>query len=81
MSQDALREGIVEELVGIAPDTDAASVSDTAHLLDDLGLDSMDFLNLILALQKRFGVTIAEVHFPRLTDVAALRSYIADRLA
>ena len=79
MSQDALREGIIEELVGIAPDT-AGSVSDTAHLLDDLGLDSMDFLNLISALQKRFGVTIAEVDFHRLINIAALRNYIADRL-
>ncbi|MFN3938650.1 MAG: acyl carrier protein [Gemmobacter sp.] len=80
MTEDSIRQGIIEEVIGIAPDTEAASVTDTAHLLDDLGLDSMDFLNLVAALQARFGVTIAEIDFPRLTNVAALQSHIAERL-
>lgn len=80
MTQDNLRDGIVESIVSIAPDTDAATVSDQAHLLDDLGLDSMDFLNLVATLQKRFGITIDEIDIPRLTDVAALHRYIAKRM-
>lgn len=79
MNNDSLRAAIVEAIVSIAPDTDAAMVSDQAHLLDDLGLDSMDFLNLVATIQKRLGVTIEEIDFPRLTNVAALHRYISGR--
>lgn len=61
-----LRAAFLEELVAIAPDLDAATIDDNAHLQDDLGLDSMDFLNLVSALHKRFGLPIPEADYPRL---------------
>ena len=51
-----LRAAFLHELTTVAPDLDAASIGDDDHLQDDLGLDSMDFLNLVGALHARFGL-------------------------
>ena len=32
----------------------------TANIFDDLGLDSLDIVDLVVALQKKFGVTIRD---------------------
>lgn len=45
-----MRAAFLEELVSVAPDLDAATIADGDHLQDDLGLDSMDFLNLVVDL-------------------------------
>lgn len=44
----------------------------------DLGIDSLDFVNLLSALQMRLGVPLPEIDYPRLTSVAALAKYLAD---
>ena len=31
-----------------------------AHLFEDIGLDSLDIVDLVVALQKKFGVSIRE---------------------
>jgi acyl carrier protein len=31
-----------------------------AHIFNDLGLDSLDIVDLVVALQKKFGVTIRD---------------------
>jgi acyl carrier protein len=48
---------------------------------DDLGLDSMDFLNLVSALHKRFGLPIPEADYPRLATTALAVAYLNQALA
>ena len=59
MTEDEIRRAYIEELVRVAPDLDPAEIAGSDHLQDDLELDSMDILNLVIALDKRFGVEIA----------------------
>ena len=77
MKSEDLRSAIVAELTAIAPDLDAGAITDDAHFIDDLGIDSMDYLNLISALQKRLGVSIPESDFPRLISVSAVIRYLS----
>ena len=53
MTPDEIRTVFIDELTRIAPDVEASTLSDEDHLMDDLGLDSMDILNLFTALQDR----------------------------
>lgn len=76
-----LRTAFLEELVAIAPDLDATSIGDEDHLQDDLGLDSMDFLNLVSALHKRFGLPIPEADYPRLATPSRAVDYLTQMLA
>ena len=51
------------------------------HLQEDLGLDSMDFLNLVSALLRRFGLPIPESDYPRLATPAKAVGYLVEMLA
>ncbi len=78
MTAADLRRVILEELINVAPDLDPEDIGDEDHLMDDLGIDSLDFVNLLSALQKRLGIALPEIDYPRLTSIAALTKYLAD---
>lgn len=77
MNPADLRAAFVEDLTAVAPDIDPDTLDDDDHLQDDLGLDSMDFLNLISALHKRFGLAIPEADYPQLATTARAVAYLA----
>jgi acyl carrier protein len=76
MNEDEIRAAVVDELCRVASDLDPDEVAGDAHLLDDLGLDSMDVLNLVTALAKRFGITIPEVDYRQLETPDQAVAYI-----
>ena len=80
MTEDEIRAGFIADLTDIAPDLDPDDLDENAHLQDDLGLDSMDFLNLVGALHRRFGLPIPEADYPRLATPAKAVGYIAQML-
>jgi len=81
MNPADLRAAFVADLTATAPDIDPETLDDDAHLQDDLGLDSMDILNLVSALHKRFGVSIPESDYPTIATTARAVRYLAQALA
>ena len=81
MTPTDLRAAFLDELIAVAPDLVPATIGDADHLQDDLGLDSMDFLNLVSALHRRFGLPIPETDYPRLATPAKAVAYLAEMLA
>ena len=81
MTHDEIRAAFITDLTAVAPDIDAESLRYDDHLRDDLGLDSMDFLNLVSALHKRFGLPIPESDYPRLATTALAVAYLDQALA
>ena len=71
-----IRAGVVAELTAIAPEVDEADISDTELLRDQVDLDSMDWLNFLVRLHKRFEVDIPESQYASLRTVDNLTSYI-----
>jgi acyl carrier protein len=80
MAKDDIRTAFLADLTAVAPDLDPATVGEDDHLQDDLGLDSMDFLNLVSALHKRFGLPIPEADYPRLATPAKAVAYLKEKL-
>ena len=70
---------VAAALGGIAPDVDPDAID--ADLHDDLGLDSMDLLNLAVAVSESTGVEIPESEYAGLRTISALQDYIAARAA
>lgn len=81
MAKDDIRTAFIADLTAVAPDLDPATLGNDDHLQDDLGLDSMDFLNLVSALHKRFGLPIPEADYPRLATPAKAVAYLQEVLA
>jgi acyl carrier protein len=65
-----LRAAFLADLTAVAPDLDPATVGRGRSSAGRSGLDSMDFLNLVSALHKRFGLPIPEADYPRLATPA-----------
>ena len=80
MNRDTLYALFIEELVNVAPDLDAGTISKDDQLQDDLQLDSMDVLNLVAALHHRLGVDIPEDDYVQIETPAKAADYLAARL-
>jgi len=72
-STEEIKSKIREIIVNIAEDMDIDEdkVTNDAHLVDDLGLDSMALLEILAGIEKNFGVKIPEAEFPELTSINA----------
>lgn len=81
MNPEDIRAAFIQDLTSVAPDIDPDTLEDDEHLQDDLGLDSMDFLNLVSALHKRFGLPIPEADYPELATTARAMRYLGKALA
>jgi acyl carrier protein len=80
-TQETIRDAVFSVLGEIAPEADPAAVNPAESLRDQLDLDSMDFLNFVIALHKRLGVEIPEADYPQLASVDGAVSYLAARAA
>eukprot|EP00013_Stygamoeba_regulata_P025869 CAMPEP_0177646224 /NCGR_PEP_ID=MMETSP0447-20121125/9663_1 /TAXON_ID=0 /ORGANISM="Stygamoeba regulata, Strain BSH-02190019" /LENGTH=117 /DNA_ID=CAMNT_0019148749 /DNA_START=121 /DNA_END=474 /DNA_ORIENTATION=+ len=55
---------------------DANAVTATSSFVNDLGLDSLDTVELVLALEEEFCITVPEADQESITSVDAAVSYI-----
>ncbi len=60
---------------------DPESVTEDAGLFDDLGLDSLDTMDLTLALEERFGIQIPDEDLEGLRTVGDAVALIDERLS
>lgn len=60
----------------VAPDVDLGAVDPHVDLLAEADLDSMDFLNIITALDTDLGVAVPERDYPRVRTLAGLVEYL-----
>jgi len=57
---------------------DAKEVSLTASFIDDLGADSLDIVELVMAFEEEFGVEIPDDAAEKITTVGDAVSYISE---
>lgn len=77
MTPDEIRTMILEELAAIAPDADLVGIRPNVSFRQQLDLDSMDVLNLAIALHRRFGVEIPEADYPKLATLDGCVAYLS----
>jgi acyl carrier protein len=63
----------------VAPDLDVATIAADADLRNDIGLDSMDFLNFVIAAHKQLGVDVPEADYGKIATLANFVGYIEAR--
>jgi acyl carrier protein len=66
-----VKEVIVEQL-GV----DAERVKPEASFIDDLGADSLDIVELVMAMEEEFGVEIPDEDAEKLKTVADVSNYL-----
>ena len=69
-------KGIIAEQLGI----DEEEVVNEASFVDDLGADSLDLVELIMALEEEFGQEISDEEAEKILTVQEAVDYINERL-
>ncbi len=75
-STDEIRAGLAEILNEVA-DVDPADVTDEKTFVDDLDVDSLSMVEVAMAAEEKFGVTIPDDELPKLKTVGDAVNYIA----
>ena len=73
---DKVKSIIVEQL-GV----DANEVTPEASFVDDLGADSLDTVELVMALEEGFGMEIPDEDAEKITTVGQAWEYIQEKAA
>ena len=72
--EDKVRDIIVEQL-GV----NAEQVTREASFIEDLGADSLDTVELVMAFEEEFGAEIPDEDAEKLTNVGAVIQYLKDK--
>ena len=65
LSKDDTRRQVLRILGEIATESDTTSLRPDVSFRDQLDLDSMDFLNFVVAIHKAFHLEIPETDYPK----------------
>lgn len=72
---DKVKEIIVEQL-GVAED----NINQDASFIDDLGADSLDIVELIMALEEEFDIEIPDTDAEKVVTVGDVVDYLKENL-
>ncbi len=73
MEFEALRELIVN-LISCSDE----DVTETASLKDDLGMDSLDAMELVMLIEEKTGISIPEEKLPDFVTVSDILNYLQE---
>ncbi len=79
MTREELRQALLWAIGEVAPEVDLASIAPHVPLRDQLDLDSMDVLNITIALHDKLGVDIPEADYAKLATLDRAVDYLAER--
>ena len=80
MTRDEIQAITLEILGQIAPDADLDILDAAQSFRDQFEFDSVDYLNFVLALEKRLEIRIPEIEYPRLASLDGCIGYLAAKL-
>lgn len=80
MTRDEIRNTVLRLLCNIAPEADPERLRPNVSLRDQLDIDSMDFLNFMIALHKELQVEIPERDYPQLMTIDGCVNYLTNSL-
>jgi len=69
--------GIVAEII---PDEDLTNLKDDIPIREQVELDSMDFLDIIMELRKRYGIEVPEDDYMQLATIDSSVAYLEPRM-
>ncbi len=76
MTAAEIKEAVLEILADITPDEDLGDLKEDVAFRDQLELDSMDFLDIVMELRKRYRVQIPEEDYLELASMGSTVKYL-----
>ena len=79
MTKDECKKIVIEIIADIAPDEDLSMVKPDVRLRDQLELDSMDFLDIVMELRKRYQIEVPEADYIHLASLDSCAEYLTPK--
>ncbi|HIG12650.1 MAG: acyl carrier protein [bacterium] len=80
MTSEEIITAIKDIIATIAPDEELVGLDTAVPLRDQIELDSMDFLDIVMELRKRYGVQVPEAEYGELNTLDGCARYLAPKL-
>ncbi|MCZ6464330.1 MAG: acyl carrier protein [Proteobacteria bacterium] len=71
----------VQDLVAEQLGLDRSDLVSGANILDDLGADSLDVVELVMAIEETFGLEVPDEEIEALRTIGDVEKFVASRLA
>ncbi len=79
MGDHRVKDIILEIIATIAPDADLSDVKSDVRLRDQLDMDSMDFLDIVMELRKRYKIEVPKEDYSNLATLDGCVSYLTPK--
>ena len=70
----------VRDIIAKELDVDASKITMDTHIIDDLGADSLDAVELIMAIEDEFGIQVDDESAQTVKRISDLVYYIEEAL-
>ena len=80
MTRDEISDVIIEIILDIDEDAQTEGLNPDEPLRDQIDLDSMDFLDIVMELRKRYKLQIPEEEYPELASLTSCVNYLEPKL-
>ena len=80
MTREEIRNAVIEALSSVAPEIDPKALQADTVLRQELDLDSMDFLNFVIAVHGSLGVDVPESDYVKLGTIDGAVQYLQSKL-
>jgi acyl carrier protein len=79
MTREETRKAISDIIADIAPDEDLSNLDDNEPIRDQIELDSMDFLDIVMELRKRYKIEVPEEDYPQMNTMNGCVEYLSPK--
>ncbi|NNC93810.1 MAG: acyl carrier protein [Acidimicrobiia bacterium] len=76
MNETGIRGIIATALEEVAPGSDLGDIDADEDFVYELDIDSMDFLNFVIAVHEQTGIDIPERDYPKLSSLNKAMAYL-----
>ncbi len=80
MTIEEIKNAVLDIIQDIDDEADLENLKPDEALRDQLDLDSMDFLDIVMELRKRYKIQIPEADYPELATLDSCINYLMPRL-
>jgi len=80
VNEEEIKTIVVQQLQQIAPEIDVSQIDFAIDLREQVDFDSMDILNLVVAIHEATGVEIPEADYPQMVSLDGCIRYLRSRL-
>ncbi len=80
MKAEEIRAMILEVIHEIVPDEDLSNLKGDIRIRDQIEMDSMDFLDVVMELRKRYNIVVPEDDYMELATLDSSVAYLEPRM-